>query len=66
MVKIIPVVIATAIASFAAGVWTQGKLAGAPLTGTAAAAASTISSFEMQLTVKPRDLPVQYMQGDFN
>ena len=66
MVKIIPVVIATAVASFAAGVWTQGKLAGAPFTGTAATTASTISPFEMQLTVKPRDLPVQYMQGDFN
>ena len=66
MVKIIPVVCATAIASFGAGVWTQGKLAGAPATGTAATSASTISPFEMQLTVKPRDLPVQYMQGDFN
>jgi|307.fasta_scaffold2193898_1 hypothetical protein len=65
MVKIIPVVVATAIASFAAGVWTQGKLA-VPATATAATAASTISPFEMQLSVKPRDLPVQYMQGDFN
>ena len=65
MVKIIPVVVATAIASFAAGVWTQGKLA-APATATAATTASTISPFEMQLSVKPRDLPVQYMQGDFN
>jgi hypothetical protein len=67
MVKIIPVVIATAVASFGAGVWTEGKLAGAaPASGTAATTASTISPFEMQLTVKPRDLPVQYMQGDFN
>jgi hypothetical protein len=65
MVKIIPVVVATAIASFAAGVWTQGKFA-VPVTATAATTASTISPFEMQLTVKPRDLPVQYMQGDFN
>ena len=57
MVKIIPVVIATAIAGFGAGVWTQVKLAGAPVTGTAATTTSTISPFEMQLTVKPRDLP---------
>ena len=66
MVKIIPVVIATAIAGFGAGVWTQGKLAGAPVTGTAATTASTISPLEMQRAVKPSDLPVQYMQGDFN
>jgi hypothetical protein len=65
MVKIVPVVIVIAVASFGAGVWTQGKLAGAPVTATAATA-STISPFEMQLTVKPRDLPIQYMQGDFN
>jgi hypothetical protein len=66
MIRIIPVAIATAIASFGAGVWAQGKLAGAPVTATAATTASTISPFDMQLGVKPRDLPVQYMQGDFN
>jgi hypothetical protein len=66
MVKIIPVVIATAIASFGAGVWTQGKLARAPVTATEATNASTISPFEIKLTMKPRDLPVQYVQGDFN
>jgi hypothetical protein len=65
MVKIIPVVVATAIASFAAGMWTQGKIA-VPATATPATTVSTISPFEMQLTVKPRDVPVQYMQGDFN
>jgi hypothetical protein len=27
---------------------------------------STISPYEMHLKVKPHDLPVQYMQGDFN
>ena len=65
MVKIVLAVILTAIPAFAAGVWTQGKIA-APGTATAATTASTISPFEMQLAVNPRDLPVQYMQGDFN
>jgi hypothetical protein len=65
MVKTVAVVVAIAITSFAAGVWTQGKLA-APVATAAATTASTISPLEMQLTVKPRDLSVQYMQGDFN
>jgi hypothetical protein len=37
-----------------------------PRPAEANAVISTISPYEMQLNVKPHDLPVQYMQGDFN
>jgi hypothetical protein len=50
--------------AFAAGVWTQATLAGHQATESIAANnLSTISPFEMQLKVKPSDLPVQYMMA---
>jgi hypothetical protein len=65
MLKMILVVAATATPAFGAGIWTAPTMAHdhsieANLTG----ASSTISPYEMQLKVKPADLPVQYMQGD--
>jgi hypothetical protein len=64
MIKLIPVVVVTAIPAFAAGVWTQPTLIGSHPTETITP--STISPLEMQSKVKPDDLPVQYMRGDFN
>jgi hypothetical protein len=67
MIKFVLAVVLTAIPAFAAGMWTQGTLAGhhAP-ESIPASNVSTISPSEMQRKVKPDDLPIQYMQGDFN
>ena len=67
MGKIILVVVATAVPAFAAGVWTQASLAERhrPEIRTSSTP-STISPLEMHRKVKPDDLPVQYMEGDFN
>jgi hypothetical protein len=62
MAKIILVLVATAVPAFAAGVWTQATLAGRLAAESIPANnLATISSSEMQLKVKPDDLPVQYM-----
>lgn len=67
MVKIILILVATAVPAFAAGVWTQATLAGHHATESIPASdLASISPYEMQLKVKPNDLPVQYMKGDFN
>ena len=67
MVKIIVIVVATAVPAFGAGVWTQATLAEHQRTQTRVVGiASTISPSEMHRRLKPDDLPVQYMQGDFN
>jgi hypothetical protein len=66
MAKIILMLVATAVPAFAAGVWTQSTLAGRHAAESIPANnLSTISPYEMQLKVKPDDLPVQYMKGDF-
>ena len=61
MVKIILIVVATAVPAFGAGIWTatvvehpEFRVASAP---------STISPSKMHRRLKPDDLPVQYMQG---
>jgi hypothetical protein len=67
MIKIILVVVATAVPAFAAGIWTEATLVEHPRTETRVVSTpSTISPSEMHGKVKPDDLPVQYMQGDFN
>ena len=64
MMKIILVALPTAILAFAAGVWAEGVVH--PKQAVAADAPLTISPLEMQRNMKPDDLPVQYMKGDFN
>ena len=66
MGKIILVVVATAVPAFVAGVWTQTSLAERHRPEIRTSSASTISPSEIHREVKPGDLPVQYMQGDFN
>ena len=67
MIRIILVVVATAVPAFAAGIWTEATLVEHPRTDTRVVSApSTISPSEIHGKVKPDDLPVQYMQGDFN
>jgi hypothetical protein len=67
MGKTILIAAETAVAAFAAGIWTQATLAERHSTETKAGSTpSTISPSEMHRKVKPDDLPLQYMQGDFN
>ena len=62
MTKFVLVVVLTAIPAFAAGMWTQATVAGHQATESIAANnLSTVSPYEMQLKVKPDDLPAQYM-----
>jgi len=66
MVKTTLIVVATAIPAFGAGFWTEATLAEHQRTETKVVGIpSTISPSEMHRRVKS-DLPVQYMQGDFN
>jgi hypothetical protein len=64
MVKIILIVAATAVPAFGAGIWTATVVEHPRIR--VVSAPSTISPSEMHRRVKPDDLPVQYMQGDFN
>jgi len=64
MMKIILVALPTAILAFGAGVWAEGGRH--PKQAVAASAPLTISPLEMQRNMKPDDMPVQYMKGDFN
>ena len=64
MMKIFIVALPTAVLAFAAGVWAGGVLH--PKQAVAADAPLTISPLEMQRNMKPDDLSVQYMKGDFN
>ena len=64
MSKAIGIVAATAVVCFAAGFWAQSTMA-RQTTFAATGVRATISPFEMQLKVKPNDLPVQYMQADY-
>jgi hypothetical protein len=63
MMKIILVALPTAVLSFAAGTWAEGEFH--PRQAVPAEAPVTISPSEMQRSMKPSDLPVQYMKGDF-
>jgi hypothetical protein len=66
MLKIIFIMVATAVPAFGAGIWTA-TLAEHQRTKTGVVGAlSTISPSQMHREVKPGDLAVQYMQGDFN
>jgi hypothetical protein len=64
MMKIILVALPTAFLAFAAGVWAGGAFH--PRQAVAADAPVTISPSEMQRHMKPSDLPIQYMKGDYN
>jgi hypothetical protein len=67
MLKATVAVVAAAIPAFGAGMWTESTLAEYQRTETrVVTTTSTISPSEMHGKVKPDDLPVQYMQGDFN
>jgi hypothetical protein len=67
MLKIALIVTATAVPAFGAGMWTASTMARPfPAETNAVISPTTISPYDMQLNVKPHDLPVQYMQGDFN
>jgi hypothetical protein len=67
MVKIILILVATAVPAFGAGMWAEAALVEHQRTETSAVSTlSTISPSEMHLKMKPQDLPVQYMQGDYN
>lgn len=62
MMKIILVAVPTAVLAFTAGVWTAGGRHPEPTVG----ARLTILPSEMERNLKPGDLPVQYMKGDYN
>jgi hypothetical protein len=65
MVKTTLIVVATAIPAFGAGIWTESTLTEHQRTETSVVSIpSTISPSELK--VKPDDLPIQNMQGDFN
>ena len=76
MLKMILIVVATAVLAFAAGIWAESTMAShhlakanavsAPTDTSATSTPPTISPYEMHLKVKTHDLPVQYMQGDYN
>jgi hypothetical protein len=67
MTKFVLAVALTAVPAFAAGMWTQGTLAQHhAVESIPASNLSTISPSDMHRKVKPDDLPIQYMQGDFN
>jgi hypothetical protein len=67
MVKTIFVVVATAVPAFMAGIWTHTLLAEHQRAEAGTFSfIPTISPLEMHRNVKPDNLPVQYMQGDFD
>ena len=67
MLKTTLIVVATAILAYGGGFWTEATLAEHQRTETRVVSpTSTISPFEMHRKVKPHNLSVQYMQGDFN
>jgi hypothetical protein len=67
MVKLVLIVVATAVFAFGAGFLTESTLAEHQRAETRVVSpTSTISPFEMHRKVKPDDLPIQYMEGDFN
>jgi hypothetical protein len=56
MLKIVLIVVATAVLAFAAGVWTKSTVLA---TSAVTPNPSTLSPSEMHLKVNPRDLPIQ-------
>ena len=66
MLKIALIVAGTAVPAFGAGILTASTVAGPRPAEATVISPTTISPYDMQLNVKPHDLPVQYMQGDFN
>ena len=67
MIKIILIVVGTAVPAFGAGIWTQATLAEHQRTeARVAGTLPTLSPSEMHRKVTSDELPVQYMQGDFN
>jgi hypothetical protein len=56
------IIAVTAVVGFGAGIWTKSTMPNPrPIEATAT---STISPFEMQMKVKPDDLPVPYLRSD--
>ena len=66
MLKMALILAATAVPAFGAGILTASTMAGPRPAEATVISPTTISPYDMQLNVKPHDLPVQYMQGDFN
>ena len=66
MVKIILLLVATAVPAFGAGIWTATLVEHQRTETGVVSTPSSILPSEMHRKVKPDDLPVQYMQGDFN
>ena len=64
MLRATLIVASTAVVCFAAGFWTESTMARQPALA-ATSVPATISPAEMQLKVKPSDLPVQYMEADY-
>jgi hypothetical protein len=62
MLKIVLIVVVTALLAFAAGVWTKSTVLA---TGAATPGAATLSPSEMHLRVNPQDLPIQRVD-DYN
>jgi hypothetical protein len=62
MLKIVLVVVVTALLAFAAGVWTKSTVLA---TGAATLGPATLSPSEMHLRVNPQDLPIQRVD-DYN
>ena len=67
MVRLVLISAATAVSAFAVGIWAEAALVEHPRTKTRVVSIpSTISPSEMHRRVEPDDLPVQYMQSDYN
>jgi hypothetical protein len=62
MLKMILIVVVTALLAFAAGVWTKSTVLA---TGAATSDPATLSPSEMHLRVNPQDLPIQRVD-DYN
>jgi hypothetical protein len=65
MMKIILVALPTAVLGFSAGIWAEPTIVGNHESKVVVSPA-IISPLEMHRNIKPNDLPVQYMQGDYN
>jgi hypothetical protein len=64
MMKIILVALPTLL-GFSAGIWAEPTIVGNHASKVVVSPA-VISPVEMHHNIKPNDLPVQYMQGDYN
>jgi hypothetical protein len=65
VMKIILVALPAAVLGFSAGIWAEPTIVGNHPSKVVVGPA-IISPLEMHRNIKPDDLPVQYMQGDYN